>query len=92
VYDNVRAKWPGVLRRPTRLPGLFSGYHAPSGLVAAVLRVVGVRLEDLTAEVAAAGVSRMMLLLLLLLVGWLLLGGGFGLGCGWFAVALWAVD
>lgn len=55
VYDNVRAKWPGVLRRPTRLPGLFSGYHAPSGLVAAVLRAVGVRLEDLTAEVAAAG-------------------------------------
>jgi hypothetical protein len=58
VYDNVRAKWPGVLRRPTRLPGLFSGYHAPSGLVAAVLRAVGVRLEDLTAEVAAAGVRQ----------------------------------
>jgi hypothetical protein len=35
-----------------------SGYHAPLGLVAAVLRAVGVRLEDLTAEVAAAGVSR----------------------------------
>lgn len=62
VYDNLRAKWPGVLRRPTRLPGLFSGYHTPSGLVAAVLRAVGVRLEDLTAEVAAAGVRGMLLL------------------------------
>lgn len=57
VYDNVRAKWPAVLRRPSRLPGLFSGYHAPSGLVAAVLSALGVRLEDLTAEAAAAGVS-----------------------------------
>jgi hypothetical protein len=56
VYDNVRAKWPTVLRRPSRLPGLFSGYHAPAGLVHAVLRAVGVRLEDLTAETAAMGV------------------------------------
>lgn len=56
VYDNVRAKWPTILRRPSRLPGLFSGYHAPAGLVHAVLRAVGVRLEDLAAETAAMGV------------------------------------
>jgi len=57
VFDNVRAKWPTVVRRPSRLPGLFSGYHAPIGLVHAVLRAVGVKLEDLTAETAALGVS-----------------------------------
>lgn len=56
VFDNVRAKWATVLRRPSRLPGLFSGYHAPAGLVHAVLRAVGVRLEDLAAETAAIGV------------------------------------
>lgn len=56
MYDNVRAKWPGVLRRPSRLPGLFSGYHAPVGLVHAVLRAVGVKLDELTAETAAMGV------------------------------------
>ncbi|KAF8071272.1 GTP-binding protein [Scenedesmus sp. PABB004] len=55
VFTNVRAKWPSVLRRPSRLPGLFTGYHAPQALVAAVLRAVGVRVEDLVAEVAAAG-------------------------------------
>jgi hypothetical protein len=56
VYDNVRAKWPTVVRRPSRLPGLFSGYHAPTGLVHAVLRAVGVRQEDLAAETTAIGV------------------------------------
>jgi hypothetical protein len=56
VYDNVRAKWLTVVRRPSRLPGLFSGYHAPTGLVHAVLRAVGVRQEDLAAETAAIGV------------------------------------
>jgi hypothetical protein len=56
VFDNVRAKWATVLRRPSPLPGLFSGYHAPAGLVHAVLRAVGVRLEDLAAETAAMGV------------------------------------
>lgn len=56
VFDNVRAKWPTVVRRPSRLPGLFSGYHAPNGLVHAVLRAVGVRQEDLAAETAAIGV------------------------------------
>lgn len=57
VFDNVRAKWPTVLRRPSRLPGLFSGYHAPTGLVHAVLRAVGIKLDDLAAETAALGVS-----------------------------------
>jgi hypothetical protein len=57
VYDNVRAKWATVLKRPSRLPQLFSGYHAPTGLVTAVLKAVGVRLEDLAAETAARGVS-----------------------------------
>ena len=57
MFDNVRAKWATVLRRPSRLPGLFSGYHAPVGLVHAVLRAVGIKLEDLTAETAALGVS-----------------------------------
>ena len=31
VYDNVRAKWPTVLRHrgAERLAELFTGYHAP---------------------------------------------------------------
>ena len=37
VYDNVRAKWTFVLRKPSRLPELFSGYHASRALVAEVL-------------------------------------------------------
>ena len=37
---------------------MFSGYHAPTGLVHAVLRAVGVRQEDLAAETAAIGVRR----------------------------------
>jgi len=28
VFDNIRSKWPQVLRRPVRLMDLFSGYHA----------------------------------------------------------------
>lgn len=38
VYDNVRAKWTFVLRKPSRLPELFTGYHASRALVADVLR------------------------------------------------------
>jgi hypothetical protein len=59
VFSNVRAKWGTVLRRPARLPGLFSGYHTPEGLVASVLHAVGVRVEDLAAETAAMGVSEL---------------------------------
>ena len=49
----MRRKWPGVLRRPARLPDLFSGYHAPKALVAAVLARAGVRADALAAETAA---------------------------------------
>jgi hypothetical protein len=56
VFSNVRAKWPAVLRRPLRLPQLFSGYHADEGLVAAVLKAAGVHMEVLAAEAAARGV------------------------------------
>lgn len=38
VYDNVRTKWAAVRKRPLRLPGLFSGYHASRALVAEVGR------------------------------------------------------
>ena len=33
VFDNVRTKWAGVLRKPARLPELFSGYRASRALV-----------------------------------------------------------
>ena len=33
VFDNVRTKWAGVLRKPSRLPELFSGYRASKALV-----------------------------------------------------------
>eukprot|EP00727_Mastigamoeba_balamuthi_P004102 m51a1_g1369 hypothetical protein (651) ;mRNA; f:413045-415661 len=42
VFDNVRAKWAAVRRRPERLPQLFSGYHADRSLVRAAMMRAGV--------------------------------------------------
>ncbi|KAG2422688.1 hypothetical protein HXX76_015852 [Chlamydomonas incerta] len=53
VYDNVRAKWTFVLRKPSRLPELFSGYHASRALVAEVLARVGVSVGQLVVEGAS---------------------------------------
>ncbi|GFR42960.1 hypothetical protein Agub_g3958, partial [Astrephomene gubernaculifera] len=53
VYDNVRSKWTFVLRKPSRLPELFSGYHASRALVAEVLARVGVSVGSLVVEGAS---------------------------------------
>ncbi|GLI71344.1 hypothetical protein VaNZ11_016506, partial [Volvox africanus] len=53
VYDNVRAKWVYVLRKPSRLPELFSGYRASRALVAEVLSRVGVSVGALVVEGAS---------------------------------------
>lgn len=41
VYANVASKWHVVLRRPGRLPDMFSGYKASRALVWGVLAQVG---------------------------------------------------
>ncbi len=33
IFANVRSKWPVVLRKPSHLPELFSGYKASRALV-----------------------------------------------------------
>jgi ribosome-binding ATPase YchF (GTP1/OBG family) len=42
VYDNVKAKWAPVRRKPEKLASLFSGYHASKSLVRAALVRAGV--------------------------------------------------
>lgn len=42
VFDNVRAKWPAVRRRPEKLMSMFSGYHADRSLIRLALRLAGV--------------------------------------------------
>ncbi|KAJ3125333.1 hypothetical protein HK100_010859 [Physocladia obscura] len=41
IYNNIHKKWDSILKRPERLPGMFSGYHAPQWLVAEVLESTG---------------------------------------------------
>ena len=33
IYDNVRAKWDVIARKPAKLLGMFSGYHARHAVV-----------------------------------------------------------
>jgi hypothetical protein len=40
VYNNICGKWAVILRRPSRLRDMFSGYHAPRALVWGVLAQV----------------------------------------------------
>mmetsp|Transcript_47049 Transcript_47049/g.118516 ORF Transcript_47049/g.118516 Transcript_47049/m.118516 type:complete len:810 (-) Transcript_47049:68-2497(-) len=41
VFCNVRRRWATCVRRPDRLPQLFSGYHASRPTVECVLRLAG---------------------------------------------------
>ena len=42
IYDNVRAKWAAIRRKPEKLAGMFSGYHADRALVRLALTRAGV--------------------------------------------------
>ena len=42
IYDNVRAKWTAIRRKPEKLAGMFSGYHADRALVRLALSRAGV--------------------------------------------------
>ncbi|GAX85197.1 hypothetical protein CEUSTIGMA_g12616.t1 [Chlamydomonas eustigma] len=53
VFDNIRTKWPNVIRRPSHLPDLFSGYRASRALVYKVLERVGLSFESLIVEGAS---------------------------------------
>ena len=64
IFDNVKAKWAAVRRRPEKLAGMFSGYHADRALVQDALVHAGVNpvtyelsAPYLAAEVAAAAAS-----------------------------------
>ena len=46
IFNNVRRKWRSVLRYPSKLAGMFSGYRASRRLVAAVLHRAGVPTND----------------------------------------------
>jgi ribosome-binding ATPase YchF (GTP1/OBG family) len=47
VFDNVRSKWSSCIKRPSKLPDLFSGYKASRSLVHRVLRRVGLNPDAL---------------------------------------------
>ncbi|KAI9337765.1 P-loop containing nucleoside triphosphate hydrolase protein [Obelidium mucronatum] len=41
IYNNIAKKWDSIIKRPTRLPAMFSGYKAPRWLVHRVLTSAG---------------------------------------------------
>ena len=64
IFDNVKAKWAAVRRRPEKLASMFSGYHADRVLVQDALVHAGVNpvtyelsAPYLAAEVAAAAAA-----------------------------------
>eukprot|EP01012_Entosiphon_sulcatum_P003841 TRINITY_DN11373_c2_g4_i1.p1 TRINITY_DN11373_c2_g4~~TRINITY_DN11373_c2_g4_i1.p1 ORF type:complete len:885 (-),score=119.98 TRINITY_DN11373_c2_g4_i1:90-2654(-) len=58
IFDNVRAKWDVIRRKPTKLLSMFSGYHAKEELVLAALQRAGVNPRDLS-EVSSWGPKRL---------------------------------
>ncbi|KAI5687715.1 Serine hydrolase [Leishmania braziliensis] len=42
IYDNLRAKWTSLVRQPTKLRTMFSGYRSTPAFVDRVLRRVGI--------------------------------------------------
>ncbi|CBZ29712.1 conserved hypothetical protein [Leishmania mexicana MHOM/GT/2001/U1103] len=45
IYDNLRAKWTSLVRQPTKLRSMFSGYRSTPTFVDRVLRRVGIANE-----------------------------------------------
>ncbi|EKF33365.1 hypothetical protein MOQ_002764 [Trypanosoma cruzi marinkellei] len=45
IYDNLRAKWGGIRRKPEKLRTMFTGYRSPPSFVDGVLRYMGVTSE-----------------------------------------------
>ncbi|AYU81882.1 Serine hydrolase (FSH1)/50S ribosome-binding GTPase/GTPase of unknown function C-terminal, putative [Leishmania donovani] len=45
IYDNLRAKWTSLVRQPTKLRTMFSGYRSTPTFVDRVLRRVGIANE-----------------------------------------------
>lgn len=43
VFENIKAKWASLIRRPERLGLMFSGYHASPAVVEKVLASVGLQ-------------------------------------------------
>ncbi|CAM9527672.1 unnamed protein product [Chrysoparadoxa australica] len=41
IYGNVMRKWDGIIRRPSKLPGMFSGYRAAKALVLKAIALGG---------------------------------------------------
>ncbi|ORC87407.1 uncharacterized protein TM35_000222060 [Trypanosoma theileri] len=42
IYDNLRARWTTLLRRPEKLRNMFTGYRSPPSFVDGVLRRLGI--------------------------------------------------
>ncbi|RNF27138.1 uncharacterized protein Tco025E_00636 [Trypanosoma conorhini] len=42
IYDNLRAKWGGLRRKPEKLRTMFTGYRSPPSFVDGVLRRLGI--------------------------------------------------
>ena len=51
IYNNVRAKWDAIVRRPMKLLDMFCGYHARQALTVEALARMGVTLAALPVEV-----------------------------------------
>ncbi|KPI90151.1 hypothetical protein ABL78_0796 [Leptomonas seymouri] len=42
IYDNLRAKWPSLIRQPAKFCSMFSGYRSTPAFVEKVLRRLGI--------------------------------------------------
>jgi ribosome-binding ATPase YchF (GTP1/OBG family) len=51
IYNNVRAKWDSIVRRPTKLLEMFSGYHARHSFVLEALARMDIPANQYPAEV-----------------------------------------
>ena len=54
IYDNVRARWPSLCRRPERLSGMFTGYHCRPALAEEAMRRCGLQISGRRTAMAEA--------------------------------------
>lgn len=66
IYDNLRAKWGGIRKKPTKLRNMFTGYRSSLLFVDGVLRHMGIMSEaELICRVPTWGPAELHLLVAL---------------------------
>lgn len=63
IYDNLRAQWAAVVRKPLKIRTVFTGYHSPPSSIDALLRCLGISTEvELVRRLPAWGAAELHLL------------------------------